>query len=121
VQAVSTSAGRTAPRLIQHKAEVWLLQPIAKSMASHAAVCRDVEGSCSAVPAAAAVQHAMKQPCCSAWWHRDSLLHCKHYELALLFALQAFWFYRFLSIVYDHIVNPGWFEQLQISSSWGNL
>ncbi|WIA13501.1 hypothetical protein OEZ86_006771 [Tetradesmus obliquus] len=47
VQAVSTSTGRTAPRLIQHKAE-------------------------------------------------------------------AFWFYRFLSIVYDHVVNPGhWTEDMR--------
>ncbi|KAF6255464.1 plant-type MPBQ/MSBQ methyltransferase [Scenedesmus sp. NREL 46B-D3] len=47
VQAVSTSTGRTAPRMIQHKAE-------------------------------------------------------------------AFWFYRFLSIVYDHIVNPGhWTEDMR--------
>ncbi len=27
---------------------------------------------------------------------------------------EAFWFYRFLSIVYDHIVNPGhWTEDMR--------
>jgi hypothetical protein len=57
VQAVSTSAGRTAPRLIQHKAEVWILQPNLESMGSHAAACVHVQGRCSS--AAAAVQRAM--------------------------------------------------------------
>jgi hypothetical protein len=29
-------------------------------------------------------------------------------------AVQAYWFYKFLSIVYDHVVNPGhWTEDMR--------
>jgi hypothetical protein len=47
----------------------------------------------------------------------DRLLEFERNTFYLLFALQAFWFYRFLSIVYDHIVNPGWFKQLDNSTA----